>query len=124
MNILKSYNLHDSSNNQLSTKISSSSFLKTGMVIYFMYGFHNSKERLSEDSLSRDFLYRLTAPSRYVRKRARSLSSEDGPLSPSSDSENDEGFLSNLMTSDDESPKQTLINKERKKEEDTRQEQK
>ena len=94
------------------------------MVIYFMYGFHNSKERLSEDSLSRDFLYRLTAPSCYVRKRARSLSSEDGPLSPSSDSENDEGFLSNLMTSDDESPKQTLINKERKKEEDTRQEQK
>lgn len=124
MNILKSYNLHDSSDNQLSTKISSSSFFKTGMTIYFMYGFHNSKERVIGDSQSRDFLYRFTAPSRYVRKGAGSLSSEDGPLSPSSDSENDERFLSNLMTSDDESPKQTLINKESKKEEDTRQEQK
>lgn len=85
------------------------------MTIYFMYGFHNSKEQLIGDSLSRDFLYRLTAPSRYVRKRTGSLSSEDEPLSPSSDSGNDEGFLSNIMTSEDESPKQTLIKKESKK---------
>ena len=78
-----------------------------------MYGFHNSKERLSGDGPSRDFLHRLTDQSRDVRKRAESLSSEDGPLSPSSESENDEGFQSNLLTSEDESPKHTIINKEK-----------
>ena len=90
------------------------------MAIYFLYGIHNSKEGLSGDSRSRDFLDRFTEPPRDVRVRAVSLSSEDGPLSPSSESENDEGFQSNLMTSEDESPKHALIkNKEKRKQEDT-----
>ena len=79
------------------------------MAIYFLYGVHNSKEGLGGDSRSRDFLQRLTGSARDVRVRARSVSSDEGPLSPSSDSENDEGFLSNLMTSEDESPKHVLI---------------
>lgn len=88
-----------------------------------MYGVHNSKEGLTGDSRSRDFLQRLTKPARDVRVRARSVSSEEGPLSPSSDSENDEGFQSNLMTSDDESPKHVLSrNKEKKTEETSEQE--
>ena len=88
------------------------------MAIYFMYGVHNSKEGLEGDSRSRDFLQRLTEPARDVRVRAGSLSSDEGPLSPSSDSENDEGFQSNLMTSEDESPKHILIRKKEQKTED------
>ena len=77
-----------------------------------MYGVHNSKEGLGAVSGSRDFLQRLTRSTRDVRARTESVSSEEGPLSPSSDSENDEGFQSNLMTSEDESPqKHVLIRK-------------
>lgn len=85
-----------------------------GMAIYFMYGVHNSKEGLTGDSQSRDFLQRLTGSTRDVRTCAGSSSDEE-PLSPSSDGENDEGFQSNLMTSEDESPKHTLIRKEEHK---------
>ena len=85
------------------------SFFLPGMAIYFLYGVHNSKEGLGGDSRSRDFLQRLTGSARDVCVRARSVSSDEGPLSPSSDSENDEGFQSNLMTSEDESPKHALI---------------
>ena len=71
-------------------------FIFEGMAIYFMYGIHNSKETLNRDG---DFLQRLTEPA----KRAGTPSSEEGPLSPTSDSENDdEGFQSNLMTSEDD----------------------
>lgn len=83
------------------------------MAIYFMYGVHNSKG-LTGDSQSRDFLQRLTGSTRDVRTCAGSSSDEE-PLSPSSDGENDEGFQSNLMTSEDESPKHTLIRKEEDK---------
>lgn len=69
------------------------------MAIYFMYGIHNSKEALSGDGSTGDFLERLTQPA----KRTGTPSSEEGPLSPTSESENDdEGFQSNLLTSEDE----------------------
>lgn len=94
--------------------LTAGSFLPPGMAIYFMYGVHNSKEGLTGDSQSRDFLQRLTGSTRDVRTCAGSSSDEE-PLSPSSDGENDEGFQSNLMTSEDESPKHTLIRKEEDK---------
>lgn len=73
-------------------------FILEGMAVYFMYGIHNSKEALNGDGPAGDFLERLTRP-----KRTGTPSSEDGPLSPTSDSENDdEGFQSNLLTSDDD----------------------
>lgn len=66
-----------------------------GMAIYFMYGIHHSKQALNGDG---DFLQRLTQP-----KRTGTPSSDEGPLSPTSDSENDdEGFQSNLLTSEDD----------------------
>jgi len=69
------------------------------MAIYFMYGIHHSKQGLSGDGPTSDFLQRLTQPT----KRARSPSSDEGPLSPTSESENDdEGFQSNLLTSEDD----------------------
>jgi len=69
------------------------------MAIYFMYGIHHSKQALSGDGPTSDFLQRLTQPT----KRARSPSSDEGPLSPTSESENDdEGFQSNLLTSEDD----------------------
>lgn len=90
-------------------------FVFEGMAIYFMYGVHNSKVTFTKDDTSRDFLQRLTKPTRDVHVRTGTPSSEEGPMSPSSDSENDdEGFQSNLMTSEDESPKHTLIKKETK----------
>lgn len=69
------------------------------MAIYFMYGIRHSKQALSGDGPTGDFLQRLTQPT----KRARSPSSDEGPLSPTSESENDdEGFQSNLLTSEDD----------------------
>lgn len=76
-----------------------------GMAIYFMYGVHNSKEGTDGDNSSRSFLQRLTEPPSDARVRAGSLSSDEGPLSPYSASENDEGFQSHQLSSDDESPK-------------------
>lgn len=84
-----------------------------GMAIYFMYGVHNSKAGRSEDSRSRDFLQRLREPARDIRVRAGSLSSDEGPLAQSSESENDEGFQSTQMTSEDESPKHAATGKEK-----------
>lgn len=68
-----------------------------GMAIYFMYGIHHSKQASSGDGTTSDFLQRLTQP-----KRTASPSSDEGPLSPTSESENDEGFQSNLLTSEDD----------------------
>lgn len=68
------------------------------MAIYFMYGIHHSKQASSGDGTTSDFLQRLTQP-----KRTASPSSDEGPLSPTSESENDdEGFQSNLLTSEDD----------------------
>ena len=78
-----------------------------------MYGVHNSKAGRSEDSRSRDFLQRLREPARDIRVRAGSLSSDEGPLAQSSESENDEGFQSTQMTSEDESPKHAATGKEK-----------
>lgn len=78
-----------------------------GMAIYFMYGIHRSKVDFTKDDVSRDFLDRLLPSAHDEHVRSWTPSSEEGPMSPSSDSENDEGFQSNLMTSEDESPKHT-----------------
>jgi len=68
-----------------------------GMAIYFMYGIHHSKQALDGDGPTNDFLQRLTHP-----KRTDTPSSDERPLSPTSESENDEGFQSNLLTSEDD----------------------
>lgn len=69
------------------------------MAIYFMYGIHHSKQELSGNGPTSDFLQRLTQST----KRTRTPSSDEGPLSPTSESENDdEGFQSNLLTSEDD----------------------
>ena len=74
------------------------SIVLEGMAIYFMYGIHHSKQAPSGDGTTSDFLQRLTEP-----KRTGSPSSDEGPLSPTSESENDdEGFQSNLLTSEDD----------------------
>lgn len=68
------------------------------MAIYFLYGIHHSKQALSPDGPTSDFLQQLTQP-----ERRGSPSSDEGPLSPTSESENDdEGFQSNLLTSEDD----------------------
>ena len=85
------------------------------MAIYFMYGVHNSKEGTDGDNSSRSFLQRLTEPSSDARVRAGSLSSDEGPLSPYSVSENDEGFQSHQLTSDDESPKNSATSRKKVK---------
>lgn len=86
-----------------------------GMAIYFMYGIHNSKVDFTKYDVSRDFLDRLIPSARDEHVRTWTPSSEEGPMSPSSDSENDEGFQSNLMTSEDESPKHAVLHKEKNK---------
>ena len=68
------------------------------MAIYFMYGIHHSKQALNGDGPTSDFLQRLAHP-----KHSDTPSSDEGPLSPTSESENDdEGFQSNLLTSEDD----------------------
>ena len=85
------------------------------MAIYFMYGIHNSKVDFTKYDVSRDFLDRLIPSARDEHVRTWTPSSEEGPMSTSSDSENDEGFQSNLMTSEDESPKHAVLHKEKNK---------
>ena len=81
------------------------------MAIYFLYGFYNSKEASEKGQGTRDFLFKYDEPQHGKQVRQASLSSsDDGPvMSPSSENdEDDEGFQSNLLTSEDESPRHTI----------------
>lgn len=75
------------------------------MAIYFMYGVHCSKEG-AETTDTQEFLlqYDSTGPSGGKRtRRPVSPSSDEGPLNTSSETEGeDEGFLSNVVTTDEE----------------------